>query len=83
MAAMPLNERRVIIAGGVAAGVFVSSKFGLLKLIPSIGPVPAPIATIAVGVLLSAWLAKDGTVGAVIEGVGYGLVAIGVAELGS
>lgn len=79
----PLNERRVLIAAGVAGGVFAASRFGLVKLIPAVGPVSAPIATIALGVVVSAWLAKDGTLGAVIEGAGYGLIAIGVAELGA
>jgi hypothetical protein len=79
----PLNERRLTIAAGVAAGVFGASRFGLVKLIPAVGPVSAPIATIALGVIVSSWLAKEGTVGAVIEGVGYGLIAIGIAELGA
>jgi len=79
----PLNERRVLIAAGTAGGVFVASRFGLLKLIPAVGPVSAPIATIGLGVILAAWLAKDGTLGAVVEGAGYGLIAVGVAELGS
>lgn len=79
----PLNERRVLVAAGVAAGVFAASRFGLVKLIPAIGPIPPAIATIALGVVISGWLAKDGTLGAVVEGAGYGLIAIGVAEIGS
>jgi hypothetical protein len=79
----PLNERRVLVAAGVAGGMFVASRFGLVKLIPAVGPVSAPIATIALGVVVSTWLAKDGTLGAVVEGAGYGLIAIGVAELGA
>jgi hypothetical protein len=80
---MPLNERRLLVAAGTAAAVFGASRFGLVKLIPAVGPVSAPIATIGLGVILAAWVAKDGTLGAVVEGAGYGLIAIGVAELGA
>jgi hypothetical protein len=78
-----LNERRVIVSLGVAGGVFAASRFGLVKLIPPVGPISAPIATIALGVIVASWLAKEGTLGAIIEGAGYGLIAIGVAELGA
>jgi hypothetical protein len=80
---VPLNERRLLVSAGVAVGVFGASRFGLVKLIPAIGPISAPIATIGLGVVLASWVAKEGTLGAVIEGAGYGLIAIGVAELGA
>jgi hypothetical protein len=76
-----VNERRVIIAAGAGLVTFAGTKYGVLKQIPGIGPVPAAVVTIALGVALAAYVEKAGTVGALIEGVGYGLVAIGALEL--
>lgn len=76
-----VNERHVIIAAGAGLVTFAGTKYGVLKQIPGIGPVPAAVVTIALGVALAAFIEKPGTLGAVVEGVGYGLVAIGALEL--
>ena len=76
-----MDERRVIVAAGAGLVAFAGTKYGVLKMIPAIGPVPAAAATIALGLVLAAWVQKAGTTGAVIEGVGIGLVAVGALEL--
>jgi hypothetical protein len=76
-----MNERNVIIAGGAGLVAFAGTKYGVLKAIPGLGPVPAAAVTIALGVLLASFVQRPGTLGAVIEGVGYGLVTVGAIEL--
>ena len=76
-----VNEQRVMVAAAAGLTAFAGTRFGLIKMIPAIGPIPAAAATIAVGVLLCAWVSKAGTVGAALEGIGYGLVAVGALEL--
>ena len=76
-----MNEQRVMVAAAAGLTAFAGTKFGLIKMIPAIGPVPAAAATIAICVLLSAWVSKSGTMGAALEGIGYGLVAVGALEL--
>ena len=76
-----MDERRVMVAAGAGLVAFAGTKYGLLKMIPSLGPVPASAATIILGLVLAAWVNKAGTTGAVIEGVGYGLIAVGAFEL--
>lgn len=76
-----MNERNVVIAAGAGVVAFAGSKYGVLKSIPGLGPVPAAAVTIALGILLSSFVQRPGTLGAVIEGVGYGLVAVGALEL--
>lgn len=76
-----MDERRVIVAAGAGLIAFAGTKYGVLKLIPAVGPVPAAAATIILGLFLSAYMTKAGTTGAVLEGIGIGLVAIGALEL--
>lgn len=76
-----MDERRVIVAAGAGLVAFAGTKYGLLKMIPAVGPVPAAAATIVLGLVLAAWVNKSGTTGAIIEGVGIGLVAVGALEL--
>ena len=78
-----MDERRMIVAVGAGAIAFVGAKYGLLKQIPGIGPVPAAAVTILVGVALLSFGPKGGTSGAIIEGAGIGLVALGALELAS
>lgn len=76
-----MDERRLITAAGAGVVAFAGAKYGILKMIPAIGPAPAALVTIAVGVVLAAWVDKAGTAGAIIEGAGYGLIAVGAFEL--
>lgn len=68
----------------VAAGltVFVGSRYGLLAMIPALGNVGAPLVTIALGAAIAILPSTEGQAGDVIEGIGYGLIAVGVLELG-
>lgn len=77
-----MDERKLVVAGGAGLVAFAGTKFGVLKSIPGIGPVPAAVVTILLGLFLaSGQLGRSGTSGGVIEGVGIGLVAIGALEL--
>jgi hypothetical protein len=76
-----MNDRRVVVAAGAGIVVFLGAKFGVLKQIPGIGPVPAAVVTIALGVAIAAFLDRPGTIGGLIEGGGYGLVGVGALEL--
>ena len=76
-----MNERKVIIAACAGLVTFAGTKYGVLKQIPGLGPVPAAAVTIALGVLLAAFIERPGTTGAILEGVGYGLVAVGALEI--
>ncbi len=76
-----VNERKVIVAVAAGGIAFAGSKYGVLKQIPGLGPVPAAAVTIALGIFLAAFIERPGTLGAVVEGVGYGLVAVGALEL--
>jgi hypothetical protein len=76
-----MNERNVIIAAGTGLIAFGGTKYGVLKQIPGLGPVPAAAVTIALGIVLSSVIERPGTLGAVLTGVGYGLVAVGALEL--
>lgn len=78
-----MNERKVIVAAGAGAVAFAGTKYGVLKQIPGLGPVPAAAVTILIGIVLSSWVEKPGTTGALLEGVGIGLVAIGALEIAS
>jgi hypothetical protein len=76
-----MNERRIVVAAAAGGVAFAGSRFGVLKQIPGLGPVPAAAVTIALGVVLAAFVDKGGTLGAVVEGAGYGLIAVGALEL--
>jgi hypothetical protein len=76
-----MDERRLIVAAGAGLVAFAGTKYGVLKMIPAVGPIPAAAATIVLGLVLASWVNKAGNTGAVIEGVGIGLVAIGALEL--
>ena len=76
-----MDERKVIVAAGAGLVAFAGTKYGVLKMIPSLGPVPAAGATIVIGLVLAAYVNKAGTTGAILEGVGIGLVAVGALEL--
>lgn len=76
-----MNERKLVVAAGAGVVAFAGTRFGVLKAIPGIGPVPAAAVTILVGLALASWVERPGTAGALIEGIGIGLVAIGALEL--
>lgn len=76
-----MDDRRIIVAVGAGAVAFAGAKYGVLKQIPGLGPVPAAAVTILLGLFLAGFIQKPGTIGAVIEGAGIGLVAIGALEL--
>lgn len=68
----------------VAAGLtaFIGSRYGLLGKVPALGNVGAPLVTIALGAAIAVLPSQEGTVGDVLEGIGYGLITVGVLELG-
>ena len=76
-----MDERRVIVAAGAGLVAFAGTKYGVVKMIPGLGPVPAAAVTVLLGLVLAAYIDKAGTSGAIIEGIGIGLVAIGALEL--
>jgi hypothetical protein len=76
-----MNERNIVIGAGAGLVAFAGTKYGVLKQIPGLGPVPAAAITIALGLVVASFVERPGTLGAVIEGVGYGLVAVGALEL--
>ena len=78
-----MNENRIVTAVGAGAVAFAGAKYGVLKQIPGLGPVPAAGVTIILGLVLAGWVSgrASGTVGALVEGVGYGLVAVGAFEI--
>jgi hypothetical protein len=76
-----MNDRRIVVAVGAGIVTFVGARFGVLKQIPTVGPVPAAVVTIGLGLAVVAFLDRPGTGGAIIEGAGYGLVAVGALEL--
>lgn len=77
-----VDNRKIIVTAGAGAVAFVGAKYAVLKSIPPIGPVPAAAVTIVLGLALaSGTLRVNGDLGALIEGAGIGLVAIGALEL--
>ena len=79
---MRLHEAQAVKAVAAGATAFAATKYGLAAMVPALGPVGAPIVTIAIGVALAVFLDHSGTVGDVVEGAGYGLIIVGVFELG-
>lgn len=80
---MRVHQPQLITAIATGATVFVASRYGLLKMIPALGNVGAPLVTIALGVAVAALPSVEGTTGDVLEGIGYGLIAAGVLEIGA
>ena len=79
---MRVHQPPLITAAAAGATVWVASRYGLLAMIPALGNVGAPLVTIALGIAIAALPSVEGETGDVIEGIGYGLVAAGVLELG-
>lgn len=76
-----MNGRRIAVAAGAGGIAFLGTKYGVLKSIPGIGPVPAAAVTILLGLFLAGGIGQGGTTGELISGVGIGLVALGALEL--
>ena len=76
-----MNERRLMVAGAAGVAAFAATKYGVLKMIPAVGPVPSAVAAIILGLAITGWVEKSGTLGAAIEGVGIALVVAGALEL--
>lgn len=76
-----VDSGRLMVAAGAGGIAFVGTKFGVLKSIPGIGPVPAAAVTILLGLFLAGGLGQRGTWAEVLNGVGIGLVALGALEL--
>lgn len=76
-----INERRVVIGVTAAAAAWGGTHYGVAKMIPGIGPVGAPLVLIALGAVLVT-IAREGTLGAALEGAGYGAIVVGALELG-
>lgn len=77
-----INESNAVTAVAAGATAFAGTKFGLVGMIPALGPVGAPFVVIALGAALATLVARGGVSGDAIEGVGYGLIVTGVLELG-
>lgn len=75
------SESRATIAVATGVTVYAGTKTGALGLIPSLGPVSAPLAAIILGFVIATMGGKGGLAGDVIQGVGYGLVGVGALEL--
>jgi hypothetical protein len=76
-----VNQRNLAVAVGAGGIAYVGTKFGVLKSIPGIGPVPAAAVTILLGLFLAGGLGQRGDIEAVLSGAGIGLVALGALEL--
>lgn len=76
---MRINERNVVVAAAAGATAYLGPRF--LGRVPAIGGVNPAIVSLAAGAFLAIAWAKEGTVGAAIEGVGYGLIASGAIAL--
>lgn len=76
-----MDDRKIVVAAGAGAVAFVGAKYAILKQIPALGPVPAAAVTILLGLFLASYVERPGTLGAIIEGAGIGLVAVGALEL--
>jgi hypothetical protein len=77
-----VHEPQAVTAIAAGATVFVASRYGLLKMVPALGSVGAPLVTIALGAAIAVLPSVEGTTGDILEGVGYGLIAAGVLEIG-
>jgi hypothetical protein len=75
------DEGRVLVALGAGGIAFLGTKFGVLKSIPGIGPVPAAAVTILLGLFLSGGLGQRGSTADIVHGIGVGLVALGALEI--
>lgn len=78
---MRFNDSQLVTLAAAGVTAWGGTSWGLTQMIPAVGPVGAPIATIALGAILVMMNPASGTVGKVVEGVGFGLVAIGALEL--
>lgn len=78
---MRFDDSKLVVLASAGLTAWAGTRYGLTAMIPAVGPVGAPIATIALGVVLVTMLRAGGTLGQVVEGVGYGLVAVGALEL--
>lgn len=76
-----INERRAVVAVATAATVFAGTRYGFIGSIPAIGGVNPGIVAIGIGAFLAVAWTKEGTVGAALEGAGYGLIAAGALAL--
>lgn len=76
-----LSERELVVAAATGATAFVVVKQGVLNRIPAIGPASPPIVAILLGIAVASMIDGEGTAGAAIEGVGYGLIAAGAIAL--
>ena len=81
---MTFSESRAVTAVAAGATAYVGIRTGVLKSIPALGPATAPMITIVLGLVVATMLGgRGGTTGQAIEGIGIGLIVIGVSELGA
>lgn len=78
---MRFNDGQLVTLAAAGVTAWGGTTWGLTSMIPAVGPIGAPIATIGLGVILVTMNPATGTVGKVVEGIGYGLVAVGALEL--
>ncbi len=72
---MHVKEREIIVGAAALATVVALPRIGIA--IPALGPVSRPLVTILIGFALAGVFDGGGTVGDVVEGIGFGLIARG------
>lgn len=77
------RKRGAIAAAAAAATVYFVPRSGLESAIPSIDGITVPVVLILAGFVLIAVAPTDGDFGAVAEGAGFGLLALGVGSFGA
>lgn len=77
------RKRGAVAAAAAGATVYFLPRTGLEAAIPKIDGIGAPVIMIALGFALVAVVSVDGDAGAAVEGVGYGLIALGALGFGA
>lgn len=77
------RKRGAIAAVAAGATVYFLPRSGIEAAIPSIDGITVPVVLLVAGFALVAMAPTEGDAGAAIEGVGFGLVALGVGAFGA
>jgi len=76
-----LKEKELITGAVTGVTVFAGLKYGLVGKLPAVGPLSPPMLAIIIGLVIAAGFDGGGMGGDIFNGVGYGLIAGGVAAL--
>lgn len=77
------RKRGAIAAVAAGATVYFLPRSGIENSIPGFDGIGAPVILAIAGFALVAMAPTEGDAGAAIEGVGFGLLALGVATFGA